>query len=272
MVASTACGTEGAVRNPPASARQSASSAPNSPLAALLADLSNLQIHEAFDFVSDTLSKVYIEWPELASQEAKTIALKRKVKKLRWSSLNIHDYKDNAIDFNKAYYPKNLSKCAVVASALQLLHSEVVYDVGGGAGPFGTMWKHYHPDSKVIVVDRSIEQESIGKKISSIIGINIDYEHGDASNYFTEEKTRGIRIFSYFLCEQMPEFASIRWDTLIGECGIFVDYGEVLGALRNIPKSFSVNYASASVKVPNSLVSFVGDKQLDVNVAVVQRR
>lgn len=173
--------------------------------------------------------------------------IKKLIEEFKKEKPPLIDYDEYWSAFNQSYFFKNLYKAFAtikylqVCDLIELKPDSTVIDVGCGAGVYTIAWnilfdKH---KSKHILIDRNKFQLGLARRITKIFNDNI-FEFHNASFPDDFDQLHGIRLFSYYFCEQEDYSRFLDANNLskmIGEGALIIDYRYIIDRLENITNS-----------------------------------
>ena len=157
--------------------------------------------------------------------------------------------------FNKNFFLKNLYKAFITIAYLQS-HGFIapntdlpIIDVGCGAGVFAIAWMKLFSEciSTSIFIDRNRFQLELARQIAIIFKAR-QFEFYNASFPDEFDQLHGIRLFSYWFCEQ-EDIGALFEDTnsskVVGEGALVIDYRYIIDRLQNVitPKYIFTRWA-----------------------------
>lgn len=157
------------------------------------------------------------------------------------------DYDKYWFAFNQKYFFKNLYKAFVTIKYMQSRdliapkNDLTLIDVGCGAGVFTIAWKILFGRCKyeTILIDRNKFQLESARRLTKIFKDN-KFEFYNASFPDEFDQLHGIRLFSYYFCEQEDHgalFDTNNLSKIVGEGALIIDYRYIIDRLQNITNS-----------------------------------
>lgn len=187
---------------------------------------------QGFDFL---ISDTYLKNERVMHD---SLQIKRTIGEFKKKNPQPIDYDKHWLAFNQNYFLKNLYKAFVTVkyiqsnNLIQLKTDPIIIDVGCGAGVCTIAWSRLFGKctSKIILIDQNKFQLKLSQQITRTFkGNKFEYRNESFPGYF--DQLRGIRLFSYFFCEQKDYnmlFNASNISKLIGEGALIVDYEYII--------------------------------------------
>ncbi|MCD4779053.1 MAG: class I SAM-dependent methyltransferase [Candidatus Omnitrophica bacterium] len=170
------------------------------------------------------------------------------------------------LDFYKQFFLKNLYKALVTIEYLKkykIITSNTdlpIIDVGCGAGVCTIAWMSLFDkmNNKAILIDQNKFQLELAQHITKILKLNsLEFYNKTFPEEFN--KLDGIRLYSYWFCEQKNFSIFLNADNIskiIGEGALIIDYQYIINRLQNVMNSnFSFTRWILKIdKIPEILV------------------
>lgn len=175
------------------------------------------------------------------------LQIKKLVEEFKKENPQPIDYDRYWFAFNQIYFFKNLYKAFVTIDYLYsrgLIVSKTdlpVIDVGCGAGVCTIAWRILFGECtcEIILIDRNKFQLESARQITKIFRGN-KFEFYNASFPDEFDQLHGIRLFSYYFCEQEDYgalFDASNLSKIVGEGALIIDYKYIIDRLQNITNS-----------------------------------
>lgn len=174
------------------------------------------------------------------------LQIKKLVEEFKKENPQPIDYDRYWFAFNQIYFFKNLYKAFVTIDYLYsrgLIVSKTdlpVIDVGCGAGVCTIAWRILFGEcTEIILIDRNKFQLESARRITKIFKGN-KFEFYNASFPDEFDQLHGIRLFSYYFCEQEDHsalFDASNLSKIVGEGALIIDYKYIIDRLQNITNS-----------------------------------
>lgn len=215
--------------------------------------------------------------PELFVPDADVDHVRTTFRKHGRSASRFIDYDRYALGFNRAYFFKNLYKCLTVLSHTQLDLPQVasILDIGAGGGVFSTAWRLLFPSSPVrtLLIDKSPQQLRIAKHVTAALQLpSVTCRVGVYPEDF--ECFEGLRLFSYWFCEQIPGSGDAilpQSEAWLGEQNLIIDYEDVLSdVIRILPREAVYEIRPLTVYPPLSLHPLFNDDHFSASSLFVR--
>lgn len=176
------------------------------------------------------------------------------------------NYKENAIEFNQAYYFKNLLKCLAVLSFLQeasYLNYKTIIDLGCGAGTFSNAYSKYFNFEQAILIDKSSEQIQLADKLNQ--KNNITFINADLNSIKVKEKA--LILCSYLFCEGIAQQINFCNDMLI------IDYLSAIKKFINLNRlKYSFSVFVLRLKLSDFCYELLRENDLDVYFCFARKK
>jgi hypothetical protein len=188
------------------------------------------------------------------------------------------DYDEDYLAFNQAFFLKNLYKCFIALSFVKCnitIDNYEFVDIGSGAGAFSLAAKSLfrQPNLSLKMIDNCNKQLDLLKRV--IGSVKAELIKGFFPVDF--ERVEGIRLASYWLCEQddsctLDETGRIK-KNILGEAAIFIDYPNIIGKLiQKLDPTFEFIKWSLNFKIPVHTKTILDEPRIRIHGAAVFKK
>jgi len=241
-------------------------------------------MHDVDKIFDELTEQFHFAVPELLGTTRDSRRIKLKLELLGSKGGRFVDYDQDYLAFNQAFFFKNLYKCLLAlentrkCSLLKACPAGLpVLDIGSGAGTFSIAWsaimRSYTPTIELF--DNCFSQLTLAARIFSVLDAKKIYYRCEAVSP-RQDYSRGLRLISYWFCEQDDHALWSHIATkngFLGDCAIVIDYPNVI---ERIISSLCRCFHTASFSFEAELVRrhrlIINEDIIRVHVVLLKRK